>query len=68
MDTMDVVRVATAMQQQQNASALQTAVIKKALEVQEQTAAALLAALPQPAPQSAPSNPPHLGQAVDVKA
>jgi hypothetical protein len=38
-------------------------VLKKAMDIQEQSALQLLQALPQP-----PSNPPNLGQNIDVKA
>ncbi|BBD76579.1 MULTISPECIES: YjfB family protein [Hydrogenophilus] len=62
MDTMDVTQIANVLQQNQVTTAIQTAVLKKINDVQEQTALSLLAALPQP------SNPPHLGNTVDVKA
>jgi len=63
MDAMDVTRLASALQQDQTNTAIQMAVLKKINEVQEQSAMALIAALPQPA-----NNPPHLGSAIDIKA
>lgn len=44
------------------ASAAATFALKKALDQQQQTAMSLLEAIPQP------SNPPNLGNAVDVRA
>lgn len=62
MDALDVTRIATAMQQSETNTAIQMAVLKKINEVTEETAMALVAALPQP------SNPPHLGNSIDVRA
>lgn len=62
---MDISAIANAAS---NASAAQTAgaasilMLRKALDMQKQSAAQLLQALPQP------SNPAHLGNAVDIRA
>lgn len=63
MDATSIAAMATSMSSSRVASEVATTVFKKALDVQEQTAMQLLEALPQP-----PSNPPHLGNSVDVKA
>lgn len=63
MDATSIAAMATSMSSTRVASEVATTVFKKALDVQEQTAMQLLEALPQP-----PSNPPHLGNSVDVKA
>lgn len=52
----------SALSQAKSGDAVATAVLKKALDQQAQTAAQLIEALPKP------SNPPHLGNSVDVKA
>lgn len=69
MDAVSVASMMTAMQQAQLQDQVGTAVLRKALDVQESTAQALLSALPQiqQAPISA-SNPPHLGNSVNVFA
>ncbi|MDD3610449.1 MAG: putative motility protein [Halothiobacillaceae bacterium] len=46
---------------------VQVAVAKKAMEVQETTAMALIQALPSP-PSGGAVNPPNLGNNVDIKA
>jgi hypothetical protein len=48
--------------QAKTGDAVGTLVLKKALDMQAQNAAQLIAAIPQP------SNPPNLGNSVDVKA
>ncbi|MCE1238831.1 MAG: YjfB family protein [Azonexaceae bacterium] len=62
---MDVSAVASAVSsatQARTGDAVNTLVLKKAMDIQAQTAAQLLQALPQA------SNPPHLGNSIDVKA
>ena len=63
MDAASIAAMATSMSNTKVASEVATTVFKKALDVQEQAAMQLIAALPQP-----PSNPPHLGNSVDVRA
>ncbi len=58
MDVSSLASVATEMSQVQSAQAEDVAVLKKALEIEEQTAMQLL--------QAVPSNPPHLGNNVDL--
>lgn len=55
--------VSSAMSPDQVGSAVAMAVLKKSIEIEEQNAMQLLQTLPQ-----APSNPPNLGNGVDVKA
>lgn len=62
MDVSSVGSLSTALQQAKTGDAVGIAVMRKALELQEQTATQLLEALPQ-----ATNNPAHLGQSVDVK-
>jgi hypothetical protein len=53
----------------QNASdAVGVAVLKKANDIQAQTAMALINAIPQPPQQSAANLPPHLGQNINTTA
>lgn len=53
----------------QNASdAVGIAVLKKANDIQAQTAMALIAAIPQPPQQSAANLPPNLGQNINTTA
>lgn len=53
----------------QNAGdAVGMAVLKKAMDIQAQNAAALIAALPQPPQQSAANLPPNLGQNINTTA
>ncbi len=52
--------VTSALTAAQTGSEVGTAVLKKAIEIEEQTAMQLL--------EGVPSNPPNLGNAVDVKA
>lgn len=63
MDVSTLVGLSTAQSQARTGDAMGIVVLKKAMEVQAQGALQLLQALPQPA-----SNPPHLGQNVDVTA
>lgn len=63
MDATSIAAMATSMSNTKVASEVATTVFKKALDVQEQAAMQLIAALPQP-----PSNPPHLGNSVNVRA
>ncbi len=58
MDVSAIASVATEMSQVQTAQAVQIAVLKKAMAIEEQSALQLLQALP--------SNPPNLGNNVDV--
>lgn len=64
MDVSAIASLATEMSQERTAQAVQIAVLKKALDLQEQGAMQLVAA----ASQAIPSNPPHLGNAVDTFA
>lgn len=63
MNVNSIAAMATSMSDTRVASEVATTVFKKALDVQEQTAMQLIAALPQ-----VPNNPPHLGNGVDVRA
>lgn len=63
MDISSVGSLSTALTQAQTGDAVGTLVLKKAMDIQEQSAMQLLQALPQP-----PSNPVHLGNSIDVKA
>lgn len=62
MDVAGVASLSTALSQAQTGDAVSTLVLKKAMEIQAQSALQLLQAVPQP------SNPPNLGQNVDVRA
>lgn len=62
MSISEVGGVTSALTAEQTGVAVATKVLKKAIEIEEQNAMQLLQALPQP------SNPPNLGNAVDVKA
>jgi hypothetical protein len=64
MDVSAIASMATGMSQARTAEALQVAVLKKALDIQAQGALQLIEA----ASQVIPSNPPHLGNAVDTVA
>lgn len=64
MNANSIASLATSMSNTRIASEVSTAVFKKALDVQEQSAMQLIAALPQ----AQGSNPPHLGNSIDVKA
>lgn len=63
MDISSIGSLNTALTQASTGDAASTLVLKKALDIQAQSAAQLLQALP-----SIPSNPPHLGNSVDIKA
>ncbi|MCL2075187.1 MAG: YjfB family protein [Betaproteobacteria bacterium] len=58
----------SALTAEQTSQAVGLAVFKSALKIQEQAAMQLLEAIPSPtSAQTVASNPPHLGQAVDVR-
>ena len=63
MDIPGIGSLTTALSQSQTGDAVGTLVLKKAMQIQEQSVMQLLQAVPQPA-----NNPPNLGQNVDVKA
>lgn len=52
----------------QTADAVPAIMLKKALDIQAQSALALINAIPQPPQQSAANLPPHLGQNVNTTA
>lgn len=60
MDVSAIASVATEMSQTQTAQAVQIAVLKKAMDIESQSALQLLQAIP--------SNPPNLGNNVDLFA
>lgn len=62
MDIANVSSLSTALTQTKSGDAVGTLVLKKAMDIQEQSVAQLLQAVPQAA------NPPNLGNSVDVKA
>jgi len=62
MDIANVGSLSTALSQAKTGDAVGTLMLKKALDMQAQSAAQLIQAIPQP------SNPPNLGNSVDVKA
>jgi hypothetical protein len=64
MDVSAIASMATEMSQARTTESLQVAVLKKALDIQEQGALQLIEA----ASQVIPSNPPHLGNDVDTFA
>ncbi|THF56554.1 YjfB family protein [Pseudothauera rhizosphaerae] len=64
MDVTAVASLATSLSQARTGDAVGVLVLKKAINLQAQHAAQLIAALPQPAA----SNPPNLGQNIDVRA
>lgn len=63
MDISSVGSLSTALSQAQTSDAVNTLVLRKALDIEQQNAQQLLEALPQ-----MPSNPPNLGNSIDVKA
>ncbi|MDD2884003.1 MAG: putative motility protein [Dechloromonas sp.] len=63
MDLSAIGSLSSALSQSQTGDAVNTLVLKKALDLQAQAAAQLVQALP-----AVSSNPPNLGAAVDVKA
>ncbi|MGL5631142.1 MAG: YjfB family protein [Azovibrio sp.] len=64
MDVNSVASLASSMSQGRTGDAVNVLVLKKAMDIQAQSAAQLIAAIPQPAA----VNPPNLGQNVDLKA
>ena len=62
MDIANVGSLSTAMSQAKTGDAVGTLMLKKALDMQAQSAAQLIESLPKP------SNPPNLGNRIDVKA
>jgi hypothetical protein len=64
MDAMSIANVATSLAQAQTESAVQVAVLRKAMDIQAQGAQQLI----QAAAQAIPVNPPNLGKNVDVFA
>ncbi|HSG21817.1 MAG TPA: YjfB family protein [Azonexus sp.] len=65
MDVSSIGSLSSALSQANTSDAVSTLVLKKAMDIQAQSATQLLAALP-PIPSS--SNPPNLGNSIDVKA
>lgn len=65
MEISAMASLATEMKAAQTAQAVDVAVLKKALDIQQQTAAQLIQAIPQPNPST---NLPNIGQSVDVFA
>ncbi len=61
MDISGIGNLSSALAQAKTGDAIATTMLKKALDVQAQTATQLIEALPQPA------NPSHLGNSVDVR-
>lgn len=68
MDISAIASLATDMAQTRTAAEAQVSVQKKALELQGAGVLQLLAAATQVTQASAPSNPPHLGNNIDVHA
>lgn len=70
MDSTGIAALATSMSQTQIADSVQTAVLKKAMEIGAQGALQLIDAATQAVPQVTPAavNPPNLGNVVDVHA
>lgn len=64
MDVNSVSSLASSMSQGKTGDTVNILVLKKAMDIQAQSAAQLIAAIPQPAA----VNPPNLGQNVDLKA
>lgn len=63
MEVSDFSALGSALSQMRVGDAVGVSVLKKALDIEKQNAAMLLEALPSPA-----SNPPNLGQTIDVRA
>ncbi len=63
MDVTSIGSLSTALTQVSTDEAASMLVLKKAIDIQEQSALQLLQALPQAA-----NNPPNLGNSIDVKA
>lgn len=64
MNVENIPALATALSQARTSDAVQTAVLRKSLDLEQQSAQQMIQALEQ----SVPSNPPHLGNSVDVHA
>lgn len=64
MDTVSIAALASDLSQTRAQSAVQLAVLKKAMDIEAQGAMQLV----QAAVQAAPTNPPNLGNGVDVFA
>lgn len=64
MDISSVSSLSTALSQEKAGDAVGTLVLKKAMDIQVQSAMQLLQALPP----VASSNPPNLGNSIDIKA
>lgn len=65
MEVTDIAKLATTMASTATSQAVNVAVMKKAMDIQASSAAALLQALP---PVSSANLPPHLGQNIDTTA
>jgi len=63
MDMLSVGSLTSALIQATTGDAVNTLVLRKAMDIQAQTALQLLQAVPQ-----LPSNPPNLGNTIDIKA
>ena len=63
MDVSSIGSLSTALSQAATGDTVSTLVLKKALDIEAQSALQLLQAVPP-----MPSNPPHLGNAVDIRA
>lgn len=64
MDVSSIASVATELSQARTADAVSVAVLRKALDIQEQSSLQLIQALPLPAT----SNPPNLGNTINTFA
>lgn len=62
MDIANTASLSTALSQAKAGDAVGTLMLKKALDMQAQSAMQLIQAIPQP------SNPPNLGNSIDIKA
>ena len=63
MDISSLGSLTSALSQVQTGDAVATLVLKKAMDIEEQSALQLLQALPP-----VPGNPPNLGNSIDIKA
>jgi hypothetical protein len=69
MDVSTISAIATQMSQERTASAVQIAVLKKAMDIEAQGAMQLIQAAVQASAMGAmPANPPHLGNQVNTFA
>jgi hypothetical protein len=64
MDIGNVASMSSALSQAKNSDAVSLSVLKKTMNIEAQTAAQLLQALPPPVA----SNPPNLGNSIDILA